>query len=76
MGTGDLREAEIFMQTVEGLSALTRLIMGSSEHSDPTTPRCDELASLRSTSLQDLSLEVRKLQGCGWGKDVGYRQTG
>ena len=60
------------VQTVEKLPKLTRLNMPSPEiaHRDLLTPRCHDLAKLRSWSLQDLSLQVLKLEA---GVEVGSR---
>jgi len=46
------------VQTVAGLSALTRLHLTSSITRSSRGPRCKELACLHSTSLKELSVEL------------------
>ena len=50
------------MQTVAGLSALTRFHMWShGPHDGLMTPRGEELACLRSASIQEVAFEVREI---------------
>ena len=55
------------MQTLAGLSALTRLRLGSNEYSSIVMPFCKELASLQSTSIKDLTMFLRKVHEVGAG---------
>ncbi len=60
------------MQTVAGLSALTRLRVGSNVRSDISMPRCKELACLHSTSIQDLTAFLGQVLEVGAGTAAYY----
>ena len=49
------------MQAVSGLSQLTRLHVSADSEGDALIPRCEELACLRSNSIQDLSIILDKV---------------
>ncbi len=49
------------MQTVAGLSTLTRLHLRSYGDAADMTPGCSELACLRSTTLRDLSVSFTQV---------------
>ncbi len=49
------------VQTVAGLSALTRLGLYPSGQDHSVMPRCEEQACLHSTSLRDLSITIKQV---------------
>ena len=57
------------MQIVAGLSALTRLEWRphGQPHRGIDMPRCQELACLRSTSLQGVYITLQQVLGIAWG---------
>ena len=60
------------MQTVAGLSALTRLRLAMGKHTgcSSSMPTCKELASLHSTSIEDLTVDLQQvLEVGGWTAD-------
>ena len=65
------------MQTVADMSALTTLTLNN-DADDSQMLGFEELACLRSTSLQELLVgvnQVLKVSGSGWGRELGRCQV-